>query len=155
MKTTLKSWLLGGALVGAAALSSVGWAQGHHPGMSPDPERMLSHMSKELDLSAEQQAQVETLLGSVKEATGADRKRMGELRGELMAMRSDFDSGKARQIADEIGQLTGDMVYRASETWSQVYQVLNAEQRAELESMMEKRGERRKGGLRRDSKPAE
>jgi hypothetical protein len=38
------------------------------------------------------------------------------------------------------------MVYRASETFARVYQVLNAEQRTELDSMMAKHGER--GGRR-------
>ncbi len=31
------------------------------------------------------------------------------------------------------------MVYRASETWPQVYQLLDAEQRADLDAMMVKR----------------
>ena len=61
----------------------------------------------------------------------------------MMAMRGDFDPGKAQAIADEIGQLTGRMVYQASETFAQVYQVLNAEQRTQLESMMAKHSERR------------
>lgn len=67
-----------------------------------------------------------------------------------MAQRDSFDAGAAQKIADEIGQITGRMVYRASETWAQVYQVLNAEQRAELDAMMAKRQARRgkwpKGG---------
>lgn len=35
------------------------------------------------------------------------------------------------------------MVYRASETWAQVYQLLDAQQRTELNAMIEKREARR------------
>jgi Spy/CpxP family protein refolding chaperone len=69
---------------------------------------------------------------------------------KMLAQRDSFDATEARKIADEIGQVTGRMVFRASATWSQVYQLLNAEQRAELETLMAKReahrGKRHKGG---------
>ena len=68
----------------------------------------------------------------------------------MFAMKSDFDPGKAQTVADEIGQLTGRMVYQASETFAKVYQVLDAEQRTKLDEMMAKRGER---GGRRGDKP--
>ena len=59
-----------------------------------------------------------------------------ELRTEMSAMRDSFDATRARKTADEIGQVTGRLVFQASQTWSQVYQVLNAEQKAKLDEMI-------------------
>jgi Spy/CpxP family protein refolding chaperone len=120
--------------------------------MEPDPTQMMAQMGKKLDLSAEQQSEVEGLLASAKQASAADQKRMHELRVEMKGMRDNFDAEKARKLADEIGKVTGRLVYQASATWSGVYQLLNAEQKAELDSMMAQRGERhgkwREGGER-------
>jgi len=138
MNAKLKAWLCGVALAGAAAMSLASWAMGPPEGMQPDPARMLAHMSKQLDLSDEQQTQVKSLLAEAKQANAADRERMQELRSQMKGMRDNFDAVKAREIADEIGQVTGRMVYRASDTWSQVYQLLNAEQRMKLDGMMER-----------------
>jgi hypothetical protein len=103
---------------------------------------MIAHLSDRLDLSAEQQTEVDSLVLAAKQGSDADRARMKELRSQMLAMKGDFDPGTAQVVADEIGQLTGRMVYRASETFARVYQVLNAEQRTELDGMMAKHGER-------------
>ena len=150
MTYNLKKWLLRATLAGAAAVSAGGWAAGHSGGMDHDPARMLAHMGEKLELSAEQQAEVEQLMTETQQANAPDRQRLQELRGEMRAQRDDFDTGTAQRIADEIGQITNRMVYRTSETWARVYQVLNAEQRSELDAMMAKRQARRgkwhKGG---------
>tara|TARA_R110001592_G_scaffold337300_1_gene623590 strand:+ start:205279 stop:205743 length:465 start_codon:yes stop_codon:yes gene_type:complete len=149
MKSKWKTWACGGALVGAVMMSMAAWAMGPPHGMGGDPTRMIAHLSDRLDLSSEQKTRVETLVTAAKEASQADRARMQELRTQMVAMKQDFDPGKAQLVADEIGQLTGRMVYQASETFAKVYQVLNAEQRTQLDSMMAKRGEHR--GRRGDS----
>ncbi|MCB1698275.1 MAG: Spy/CpxP family protein refolding chaperone [Halioglobus sp.] len=155
MTISIRNWLCGFALAGAAALSAASWAMGPPQGMEHDPARMLAHITKQLDLSAEQQASVESLLTAARQAGAADRQRMQELRSQLKGMRDNFDATQARKVADEIGQITGRMVYQASETWSQVYQLLDAGQKAELDSLMSQREERR--ARRRDGgdKPAQ
>jgi Spy/CpxP family protein refolding chaperone len=139
----MKTWLCGVALAGATAMSLTSWAMGPHGGMQPDPDRMLAHMGDRLDLSSEQKSGIETVLAAGKEANAADLVRMQELRKQMMGMRDNFDEQKARQVADEIGQITASMVYQASAGWSQVYQLLNAEQKAQLDSMMARRAEHR------------
>ena len=141
-----KTWACGGALASAVLLSMTAWSMGPQHGGGGDPSRMIAHMSNKLDLSSEQKTEVEALVATAKEAGEADRARMQELRTQMFAMKSDFDPGKAQTVADEIGQLTGRMVYQASETFAKVYQVLDAEQRTKLDEMMAKRGER--GGRR-------
>jgi len=146
MMSKWKTWACGGALATAAVMSMAAWSMGPSHGMGGDPTRMIAHLSDRLDLSAEQQTEVESLVAAAKQGSDVDRARMKELRSQMLAMKGDFDPGKAQAVADEIGQLTGRMVYQASDTFAQVYQVLNAEQRAELDSMMARHGER--GGRR-------
>jgi Spy/CpxP family protein refolding chaperone len=140
MFRNLKALLCGTAMATAAGLSIAAWAMGPPEGMGHDPGRMLEHVAERLDLSAEQKVAVEGLVTQARDAGATDRERMRALRTELMGQRDNFDAAKAREISDEIGTLTGRMVYQASETWSQVYQLLSAEQRSRLDAMMKKRG---------------
>jgi Spy/CpxP family protein refolding chaperone len=146
MMSKWKTWACGGALATAAAMSMAAWSMEPSHGMGGDPARMIAYLSDRLDLSAEQQTEVDSLALAAKQGSDADRARMNELRSQMLAMKGNFDPGTAQSVADEIGQLTGRMVYRASETFARVYQVLNSEQRTELDSMMAKHGER--GGRR-------
>jgi Spy/CpxP family protein refolding chaperone len=145
MPGKLKTWLCGAALAGAVAMSLTSLAMEPSPGMGmgADPARMLAHLGDRLGLSSEQKSQLEGLLSAGKEAKAANHARMNELRTQMLAMRDSFDEQKARQVADEIGQVTASMVYQASATWAQVYRLLDAEQKAQLDSMMARRAEHR------------
>jgi protein CpxP len=145
MMSKWKTWACGGALASAAVISMAAWSMGPPHGMGGDPARMIAHLGDRLDLRDEQQTEVESLVATVRQTSDTDRTRMRELRTEMLAMKGDFDPGKAQAIADEIGQLTGRMVYQASETFAQVYQVLDDEQRTELDELMAKRGQHRGG----------
>ncbi|MEM1153128.1 MAG: periplasmic heavy metal sensor [Pseudomonadota bacterium] len=129
------------ALASAVTVSAVAWS-GHHskPG---DPMRMFGYISERLDLNAEQQTEVGALMSVARQERSEDQTRLKELRSELMAMKGSFDEGRAQTIADEIGQITGRMVYQMSSTFAQLYEVLDADQRAELDSMLAKRSDRR------------
>jgi len=144
MTSILSNWLCAAALAAATVVSAGAVAMGPPAeGMQADPARMMSHMGKELDLSAEQQAKIEALMTAARQASATDQKRMQALRTEMMAMRDNFDATKARKAADEIGQVTGRLVFQASETWSQVYQLLTVEQKAKLDELMAQRTQRR------------
>jgi len=150
MFTNRKNWLIGAVATTALAASAAAWSMGPGGGGDHDPGRMLEHMADKLDLTAAQQAGVEELMSASRKANEADRQRLQVLRQQLQAMRGDFDAGKAQGIADEIGQITSRMVFQASKTWSGVYQLLDTEQRQELDEMMKRRdqhrGKWRKGG---------
>ena len=154
MMSKWRSLACGGALAGAVLMSMTAWSMGPQHGAGGDPSRMIAHMSERLDLSDEQKSEVDTLVTAARQSSEADRARMQELREQLSAMKSNFDPGKAQAVADEIGQLTGRMVYQATETFAKVYQVLDAEQRTQLDAMMKKRaehgGRRGKGGNKPD-----
>lgn len=143
MMSKFKNWACGGALASAVAMSMAAWSMAPAHGMGPDPARMIAHLSDRLDLSGEQQAEVESLVAAAKQGGEADRARLQELRAQMLAMKGNFDPGQAQAIADEIGQITARVVYQASETFARVYQLLNAEQQAELEELMARHSERR------------
>lgn len=56
---------------------------GHRGGMEHDPGKMLSRMSKAIELSSEQQVEVEILLTDSNQANAPDRTRLQELRTEI------------------------------------------------------------------------
>ncbi len=144
MNRKLKIWLCAAALAAANGVSVGAWAMGPQAeGTQPDPGRIMAQMGEKLDLSADQQAKIKELTSAARQASAADHKRMQELRTEMAAMRDSFDATRARKTADEIGQVTGRLVFQASETWSQVYQLLNAEQKAKLDEMIEQRAQGR------------
>ena len=145
MKNSIGKALLGATMAGLAllSLSATSWAMKHGGGMDHDPARMVAHMAQRLDLSEEQQGRVEELLTSSRENNVADRERLQVLREQMRAQRQNFDSGKAQKMADEIGEITGRMVFDATRTQAEVYQLLTDEQRQEMDALMEKRDDRR------------
>jgi Spy/CpxP family protein refolding chaperone len=143
MKGLLGKRILAASLGVLVSLSATSWAMGYRGGMDHDPGRMLSHMAERLELSDAQQDQVRTIIDDGREQSVADRERLEALRAELKGMRDNFDPGQAQKIADEIGEITGRMVYQASSSYAEFYSLLNDDQKAELEQLQEERGERR------------
>ena len=132
-----------GTVFGGLALGSIAvWAKDGYR-MHGDPARMVEHMADKLDLSEDQQTGVEAILAETREQSAADHARLRQLRQQLRGMRGDFDADSARRLADEIGQITGRMVYQATSSQAQIYQLLNAEQREELDEFMEDHEPRR------------
>ncbi|QIB64174.1 Spy/CpxP family protein refolding chaperone [Kineobactrum salinum] len=130
--------LLLGSLAAAPGWTAPG--DGHH---GADPERMLTKMSRHLDLSQEQQDRVSQLLAQAHEAGAADRERMQALRGQLRDQQSNFDAGTAQALADELGQITARSSFRRAETRAGIYQLLDDSQRQKLERMEAKRHKHR------------
>lgn len=132
----LPTAVLGTALLASAAAFSMG--HGH----KFDSERMLAHMTEQLDLTATQQQQIGEILSSGKAQAEADRKRMGEIRKALEAQRSNFNPGEAQKLADELGEITSRTAYQMSSKRAEVHKLLAPEQREQMEEMKQKRGER-------------
>lgn len=140
MKTYIKGMVTGAALSAVLLASAGAWAASHHPGHSP--ERMLEHMTDTLNLTATQQSQVEILMSENRGTMESDRERMGEIRDELKAMRTDFDAGSAQSLADELGEITSRTSYAMASTQAEIYQLLTPQQREEMDEMLEKREQR-------------
>lgn len=135
--------LLLGTVFGGLALGAVtGWAKDGY-GMHGDPARMVARMTEKLDLSDDQKTGIEAILTETRGQSAADHARLQELRQQLRAQRAGFDADTARRLADEIGEITSRMVYGAASTQAQIYQLLDEEQRTELDEFMEEHEPRR------------
>lgn len=156
MNISLKKSLLGAgfAAISLLTISMAAWSWGGGGGMEHDPGRMIAHMSERLDLTDEQQTEMEALLAAASEGSAADRKRLQQLREQLRDSKGDFNPEDARVAADEIGQITARLVFQAASTQARVYQLLSPEQREKMASMMAARAERR-GKWRREGRPGE
>jgi len=138
-KQTLTSVGLSIALLGAgAAYAQV--PQNAQRG----PDTRIERMAEQLDLSSQQQSQIEEIFRSSKTQSEVDRNRLIQLKQTIRASESDFDAGAVQAAADEIGQITSRMTYQMAEAKYQVHELLTEEQRAKLEQHMAMREERGK-----------
>jgi Spy/CpxP family protein refolding chaperone len=130
-------------LVTTISLTAMAWPGGHRGGSPPDPEHMIERLDRHLDLTDEQETQIEGLIGTSLSESKTDQQRLGILREQLGAQTSSFDAGTAQQAADEVGEITGRMVFRRASTQAGVYQLLDAQQREQFASLQDQRKERR------------
>lgn len=131
-----------GALVITLVLAASSWAMAPS-GRHADPERMLDRMTHKLDLTQEQQSEIGALLNASSAAIKVDTDRARVLRQTLRDQRKDFDAGSAQAAADELGQLTGRIVFARTSTRAQVYGLLTPEQQASMDEWAEKRNLRK------------
>ena len=151
MEKLLTKILPGTLLIGVLLASGIVWSGEHEKRGGFDPDRMLSHMTERLELSASQQADIEKVLASGKEAAEVDRKRMGEIRDALRAQRADFNESEAQKLSQELGQITARISYQMVSSHAEIYQLLNEDQREKMDTMMATRDQRRdKSGHKRD-----
>jgi len=148
MNDRLLKLIPGTVLMSVLLLSVSAWSMG--PPHGRDMDRMLQHMTQELNLSEAQQGNIETLLTEARKEGAADRERMDDIREQLKDMRTEFNAGTAQQLADELGGITSRMAYRMASIQAQVYQQLEPEQQAQFEELAERREQR---GEKRREKP--
>jgi len=153
MKKLLSISVLAAAACLVASVSTAGSPMGHSgPPFGRDPAQIVSHMSKRLNLSDDQQSQITTLLEAEQDQVRGDRDQLKILRNQLMSAEGDFDSDSAKYIADEMGVISGKLVFSRASTLAEINQVLNEEQRDALGEFMQERkghrGERHNGSKR-------
>lgn len=134
--------LLGAALVAAlGASAATGYEHGMMLGLGD--ERRVSRLVEELDVDASQAEEIRATHIATADATAADRERLQVLRDELRNLRDDFDPGEAQKLADEIGEITSRLVYEMTAMRASVRAVLNADQREQLDTLLEAHGSNR------------
>lgn len=132
------------------------FARGGGPGMhgpggfggpgfgGPGLERFLDHAAGWLDLTEDQEAQIEAILETA-------RPSMESLREQAQSQRQTFhdtfdpaafDETAVRAFASQQSALHTEMMVAGLQTWSQVYQVLTPEQRAQLDEHRQKMQDR-------------
>lgn len=148
MKNTLKTLLIGGSLAAALGLAQNSWSMGHAHDMEFDASRTVERMADRLDMSDEQRAKIEAILEAGGEQTTPDRERLQELKQLMHAQAANFDAGEAQTLADEIGEISGRLSYSLTAGYAEIYQLLDEEQRQQMDEWREQR-EARRGKWRR------
>jgi Spy/CpxP family protein refolding chaperone len=129
-------------------VAAASWSLPNGDDSRHDPQHRITHLAKMLELTEEQEASVQSLLTTSFEESEVDKERLHVLKEQLLDQPDTFDAGAAQTAADEIGQITGRMVYRMASNYAAIYQLLDDEQKVEMKEMAEslgKRGEKRRG----------
>lgn len=139
----LRGMTLGFCLLVASGAALAGApGTGHHRG--PDADRMLAHMTAELNLSAEQQESVGQALKSRADEMASVREQMRATHREMRRLDPDDPnySTMVNALAQRQGDLTARMAVLRGEIHADIAGVLDEEQQAKLAEMQERRGER-------------
>jgi len=134
-------------LVVAAGMAGTMLAQGtgqdfgggfrHHGGW------MLKHMNKELNLTADQQTQIKSIMQAQKSKLQPLMQQMRQNRQtENANITGSFDENQARTFANKQSQIMSDLIVEQERTKSQIYAVLTPEQRQKAQQLMQQREER-------------
>jgi Spy/CpxP family protein refolding chaperone len=124
----------------AAGIGGTVFAQGPHRGSGPGFERhggwMLRHMTKELNLTTDQQAQIKSIMQAER---GKIHPLIEQLRQNEQAqdanINGNFDEGQARAFAGKQTQIMSDLIVEKQRTKSQIYAVLTPEQRQKAQQL--------------------
>lgn len=143
------------ALVGSFGFSAMaisddfgpGWGRCYEDGPEPGM-RGFGRLTAVLDLTDEQEEQIEAIMEAERPAMLALRKQMRDGRSELGAITgSSFDEAAVREAAARIAKIKTEMIVARTRVKSKIFAVLTPEQQElaeKLQPLMEhKRGHRR------------
>lgn len=118
-----------------------GGPHGGGPHGGPDPERMLAHMSAELDLSAEQREAVGEALESRRDEIRALHEQLRANHRELRNLDPADPNYQtlANSLAQRQGELTSRMALLRGETHADIMAALDEDQQARLTEMRTER----------------
>jgi Spy/CpxP family protein refolding chaperone len=153
----MKNWIA--TVIFAAGMLGVATQLSARPGSgmeSMEPLDRIERITEHLDLSVEQEEEINRLIDEVQIASAVDRERLHQIREDLRALSADFDDGEAQSLTDELGQISGRIAYRNVSTMAAVRALFTTEQLQQIEEYREHRNELRgqqgaqQGGQRRD-----
>ncbi|HMF57702.1 MAG TPA: Spy/CpxP family protein refolding chaperone [Pyrinomonadaceae bacterium] len=170
MRLNWKKAGVAAAIAGALllAMAIVAFSQGHqgpppgggpggfHGGPGGGPHDMLGHLSRELNLTDDQKAQVKKLVDSFEESTKALHEQLRALHESEPDPMSGaaFDEAAVRKAAQERAQIQVEMEVAHARLASQIYSVLTAEQKAKLAEMHQQMEQRRQQWESQHPRPA-
>jgi len=127
----------------AAGLATTALAQGrgkfgHHHGW------MLQRMTRELNLTEAQQAQIKTILQTQRAKIQPLMQQLHQNeQAQNAAVTGAFDETQARAFAGKQTQIMSDLIVEKERTKSEIYAVLTPDQRAKAQQLLEQRQQRR------------
>lgn len=134
------------AIILAAAAGLVGTVmaqgpgRGFGPGFRHNNGWMLRHMTKELNLTTDQQTQIKSIMQAEKTKTRPLMQQMRQNEQQQnAAINGNFDEAQARAFASKQAQIMSDLIVEKERTKSQIYAVLTPEQRQKAQQLMQER----------------
>jgi protein CpxP len=132
----------------AAGLTVSVYAQGPHLGFGHRKGGMLSHMTKELNLTEAQQTQIKNILADERTRT---KPLMQQIRQNQQAQNAkidgSFDETQVRAFANNQAQIMRDLIIEKQRTKSQIYSVLTPDQRQKALQLIQQHEQRRQERL--------
>ena len=131
------------ALVIGAAIFALGHGfqgpGGHGKGGHGD---MLEHMSRALNLTAEQKQQAKAIMDSVESTASGIHAKLDDVHKQLEAATANgqFDETQVRALANQQAQLEADMKVEHFRAISKVFAILTPEQRVKAEELHKQMG---------------
>jgi len=131
------------AAVGLTVTAAVG-GQGHGRGGPggppfgpPDPARMISRLTEDLDLTTEQVDQVKAIFAEEESATEPYRTTLHDLDTQLhdATANGQFDETKVREIAGKQAAAMTELIVARERGKAKTYAVLTPEQRTKFEQL--------------------
>lgn len=122
----------------AAVVNQETGGKGRHHGW------MLARMSKELNLTSDQQAKIKTILETEQAKMQPLRQQLRQNRlAENSSSTGAFDEAQVRAFATKQAQIMTDLTVERQRTKSQILAVLTPDQRAKALALMQQHGQRR------------
>ena len=122
----------------AAVVNQETGGKGRHHGW------MLARMSKELNLTSDQQAKIKTILETEQAKMQPLRQQLRQNRlAENSSSTETFDEAQVRAFATKQAQIMTDLTVERQRTKSQILAVLTPDQRTKALALMQQHGQRR------------
>ena len=136
----------------AGTLLAQGPGQNFGPGFRHHGGSMLGHMTKELNLTTDQQTQIKNIMQAQKSKVQPLMQQMRQNRqAEDANITGNFDENQARTFANKQSQIMSDLMVEQERTKSQIYVVLTPEQRQKAQQLMQQRQQRRQERMQKHS----
>lgn len=127
----------------AGTLLAQGPGQNFGPGFRHHGGWMLKHMTKELNLTTDQQTQIKSIMQAQKSKVQPLMQQLRQNRqAESANITGNFDENQARTFANKQTQLMSDLIVEQERTKSQIYAVLTPEQRQKAQQLMQQHEQR-------------
>ncbi len=140
---------LAAGLAASAANRGFGGGHGRHGGM-------LKHMTRELNLTEAQQAQIKSIMMAEKTKIQPLKQQLRQNeQAENAAINGTFDQAQATAFAGKQTQIMRDLIVEKERAKSQVYAVLTPDQRQKALQLMQERPERWEQHRHKKSQPTQ
>ena len=136
----------------AAGLTASVFAQSPQRGFGHGKGWMLKRMTKQLNLTEAQQAQIKTIMADERTRTKPliEQLRQNE-QAQNAAVNGNFDEAQARTFAARQAPIMSDLIVEKQKTKSQIYSVLTPDQRQKALQLMQEHAQRRQERLQKKS----